>query len=364
MQILATLATFDIVYGIQVYVYRNNYTEALTQDGSICTGHVFGAEVILHEHFASTQTEDPHKADIFFVPMYVGCIYYGSANATSMEMDEPLLEELSKYQKAIIDNEHFKRNNGSDHVFVLFFKAFFPHWRSLIPNSRVLTVESEAEFEISSRYFQPQFRIHGSAPPFNPVTDIIIPPFIKPMQLRLIDSFSLPCGQSRKWFVSFFGKRWADVDECHPIRQGLADLFGNRADSFVRVVDSVKSYAPLSTVASVMGDSSFCLIPRGRSAFTTRFFDALWAGCIPVILSDHMVLPFESEMDPGSYSVKWPTRAMDETLISYLQSISPDRINSMRTAGARVRCAFVYADASLCPNDNAISHIVRSLTQH
>jgi len=35
-----------------------------------------------------------------------------------------------------------------------------------------------------------------------------------------------------------------------------------------------------------------------------RFFEAVLLGCIPVIISDNLVLPFESTLDYASFSVK------------------------------------------------------------
>ena len=46
-----------------------------------------------------------------------------------------------------------------------------------------------------------------------------------------------------------------------------------------------------------MGDSVFCLVPRGRAAWSVRFFESLWAGCVPVLLSDHYQPSFDQLFD-------------------------------------------------------------------
>ena len=72
--------------------------------------------------------------------------------------------------------------------------------------------------------------------------------------------------------------------------------------------------SPVSGYADLMGNSKFCLCPKGASSrffwgwrlspldelgcplvegassYTSRLFEALFAGCIPVILSDHLRL--------------------------------------------------------------------------
>ena len=44
--------------------------------------------------------------------------------------------------------------------------------------------------------------------------------------------------------------------------------------------------------ARILGDSRFCPIPRGDSASTKRFYAAVLAGCVPVVISDHFVPAF------------------------------------------------------------------------
>ena len=46
-----------------------------------------------------------------------------------------------------------------------------------------------------------------------------------------------------------------------------------------------------------MDESRFCIIPRGNTPWTRRFFDAAVRGCIPAVLSDPVSFPFERLLD-------------------------------------------------------------------
>ena len=48
----------------------------------------------------------------------------------------------------------------------------------------------------------------------------------------------------------------------------------------------------LSVIRSV-----FCLSPAGDTPSSARLFDAIVSGCIPVIISDELELPFEGILD-------------------------------------------------------------------
>jgi hypothetical protein len=46
-----------------------------------------------------------------------------------------------------------------------------------------------------------------------------------------------------------------------------------------------------------MRKSFFCLSPAGDTPSSARLFDAIVSGCIPVIISDELELPFEGILD-------------------------------------------------------------------
>lgn len=42
-----------------------------------------------------------------------------------------------------------------------------------------------------------------------------------------------------------------------------------------------------------LAHSRFCIAPRGTSGWTTRLFDIIYMGCVPVIISDYSLYPFQ-----------------------------------------------------------------------
>lgn len=99
-----------------------------------------------------------------------------------------------------------------------------------------------------------------------------------------------------------------------------------------------------------LGNSKFCLTPRGESSWTLRFYEsffvvslsfsntctqAFWGWwsysnlllffheqeCVPVILSDQVELPFQNVIDYTEISIKWPSTSIGPELLDYLASI-------------------------------------------
>merc|ERR1711971_199591 len=53
----------------------------------------------------------------------------------------------------------------------------------------------------------------------------------------------------------------------------------------------------------VMGSSHFCIIPEGTSSWTNHLYESFFAGCIPLILSDRFVLPFQDLIQWDTLSI-------------------------------------------------------------
>ena len=94
------------------------------------------------------------------------------------------------------------------------------------------------------------------------------------------------------------------------------------------------SHLPSIVYDDLLATTLFCLMPRGDSTSSARFFDVMSAGCIPVVVSDWIFLPFQHIIDYSMFVVfvresdvlENPTAFIDK-----LKSIPPDKIRSMQT---------------------------------
>lgn len=65
-----------------------------------------------------------------------------------------------------------------------------------------------------------------------------------------------------------------------------------------------------------MRSSKFCLHPAGDTPSSCRLFDAIASHCVPVIVSDHIELPFEDELNYAEFCV----------FLSMKEALQPDYI--------------------------------------
>lgn len=79
-----------------------------------------------------------------------------------------------------------------------------------------------------------------------------------------------------------------------------------------------------------MGNSTFCLAPRGRRLGSFRFLEALSFGCIPVTLSNDWVKPFNDVIDWSSVVVDGDERLLLQ-LPEVLRSFDRSKLERMRS---------------------------------
>jgi len=73
-----------------------------------------------------------------------------------------------------------------------------------------------------------------------------------------------------------------------------------------------------------------------------RLFEALFAGCVPVVLSDRWELPFEYFLDVTRFVIKWPSERTDEGLLTFLRSLPDGVVQAYMDEAKRIRCWYFY----------------------
>eukprot|EP00966_Prymnesium_polylepis_P027465 634961-Prymnesium_polylepis.1 len=137
------------------------------------------------------------------------------------------------------------------------------------------------------------------------------------------------------------------TDSCPSMDLNMAAIDKTRDESSTH-----STYSDDFSVASGvqgMRNSTFCLVPRGDSPTSRRLYDAIQAGCIPVVVASKLQLPFESELDWRQFALFYSDEEARQdpcVLFDTLRNVSPARVMELRTNLWRVRHHFSYVYAS------------------
>ncbi|CAK9162646.1 unnamed protein product [Ilex paraguariensis] len=128
-------------------------------------------------------------------------------------------------------------------------------------------------------------------------------------------------------------------DNCHNL-QKVNDAEGSAGE------------AGKAVAQSGMRKSIYCLCPTGDTPSSARLFDAIVSGCIRVIISDELELPFKGILDywkvcPFNFLIALFVSLSDAvqsgSLLKFLRSVSPAQIKAMQMNLAKVSRHFLYS---------------------
>ncbi|CAI7736556.1 unnamed protein product [Closterium sp. NIES-53] len=110
------------------------------------------------------------------------------------------------------------------------------------------------------------------------------------------------------------------------LRRSLAKLFsapqwkqGVVFEAVERRDESEVTVEDVEAMQHAMRRSLFCLVPEGNTVSSSRLFNAVVSGCIPVVVSDSILLPFEDLIDFTRFALFLPSHLA--TRSGYLASV-------------------------------------------
>lgn len=107
--------------------------------------------------------------------------------------------------------------------------------------------------------------------------------------------------------AAFKGVEGADVVLVENRFEGTSQVRGTTVSGASRA-DTRRIF--LDTAARTR-NATFCLVPAGYTASSRRFYEALAAGCIPVVISDHFPFPFSDVLDWSSAVIRHSQKDVD-----------------------------------------------------
>ncbi|XP_022996611.1 probable glycosyltransferase At5g25310 [Cucurbita maxima] len=263
----------------KVYVYPEGDLP-ITHDGpckNIYT--VEGRFIHEMEHGANGfRTADPSVAHVFFMPFSVAWMVKYLYESGSFDQT-PLRVFVSDYVRVVSEKYPFwNKTTGADH-FIVSCHDWGP----------IATEGNPFLYNTSIRVFCNANSSEG----FNPQKDVSLP------EIHLYDGdispkLLSPPDTQRAHLAFFAGGNHG------PIRPIILKHWKDR-DSDIRVYE----YLPKKLdYYELMLKSRFCLCPSGYEVASPRIVEAIYAECVPVIISEKYVLPFSDVLRWEGFSIK------------------------------------------------------------
>ncbi|XP_022972675.1 probable glycosyltransferase At5g03795 [Cucurbita maxima] len=259
------------------------------------------------------RTKDPDKAHVFFLPLSVAMLVQFVYVRDSHDFT-PIRRTVIDYVNVIRTKYPFwNRTLGADH-FMLSCHDWGPEASRSVPHLYKNSIRVLCNANTSEG--------------FNPSKDISFPEIN--LQTGFLTGIIGGPSPSRRPILAFF------AGGLHgPIRPILIQQWENQ-DSDVQV----HKYLPKDvSYIDMMRKSKFCLCPSGYEVASPRIVEAIYTGCVPVLISDHYIPPFSDVINWKSFSVSVSVKDIPN-LKTILQGISSRQYLRMYLRVVKVRRHF------------------------
>ncbi|OIW20631.1 hypothetical protein TanjilG_18569 [Lupinus angustifolius] len=259
------------------------------------------------------RTTDPEKAHVFFLPfsvvMMVRFVYIRDSHDFG-----PIRKTVIDYVNLVAGRyPYWNRSLGADH-FMLACHDWGPETSLSVPNMYKNSIRVLCNANTSEG--------------FNPSKDVSFPEIN--LQTGTINGFVGGPSASKRPVLAFF----AGGLHGH-IRSILLEHWENKDEDI-----QVHRYLPKGvSYYAMLRKSKFCLCPSGYEVASPRVVEAIYTGCVPVLISDHYVPPFSDVLKWKSFSVEVSVNDIPN-LKEILTRISPRQYIRMQRRIGQIRRHF------------------------
>ncbi|CAI9259467.1 unnamed protein product [Lactuca saligna] len=225
----------------------------------------------------------PDEAHAFFIPLSVtNIVHYLFTPEEAWGFRERMQAILEDYIKVIAQKyPYWNRSNGADHFYVSCHD-----WGPFVSTG-------------NPKLFKNFIRVlcnANSSEGFDPSRDVSMTESTAPFNnIPVISSGHSP--YNRSIFAFFAGGIHGDV------RKRLFEHWGNNEDKDIQVYN----YLPKGeNHTEWLTKSKYCLCPSGYEVASSRLTEAIYVGCVPVIIKKNYVIPYNDVLDWSQFSVQVP----------------------------------------------------------
>ncbi|XP_072964879.1 probable glycosyltransferase At5g03795 [Typha angustifolia] len=265
--------------------------------------------------------KDPGKAHLFYLPYSSRQLEYALYVPDSHTII-PLSIFLKNYVNMLSAKYPFwNRTKGADHFFVA-CHDWGPYTTKLHDELRKKTIKALCNADISEGVF-----IRGK--------DVSLPEtFIRIPKKPLRDIGGKPA--SRRSILAFF------AGQMHGRVRPILLQYWSGKDEDMRIYGRLpKHVAGKLTYIQHMKSSKFCVCPMGYEVNSPRIVEAIYYECVPVIIADNFVLPFDDVLNWGAFSVVVLEKDIPK-LKEILLGISPGQYVTMQMNVKRLQRHFLW----------------------
>ncbi|CAA7389058.1 unnamed protein product [Spirodela intermedia] len=270
------------------------------------------------------------EADLFYIPFFTTISYF----LLERKECKALYREALQW---VTDQPAWKRSGGRDHILPVHHPWSFKSVRRFMKKAIWLLPDMDS----TGNWYKPgEVWLEK---------DVILP-YVP--NVEVCDAQCLLDSQSQRSIFLFFRgrlKRNAGGKIRSKLGAGLTGAEG------VVVEEGSAGEAGKAAAQNGMRRSIFCLSPAGDTPSSARLFDAIVSGCIPVIVSDELELPFEGILDYRKIAlfVSSSDAIAPGWLVSFLKGVDPRKIKEMQVNLAKFSRHFLFSSPSqpLGPED-------------